>query len=204
MADNEQKPKGNESDPKMTAPTQTMKIESEVKVKDLPEFQAAIEAEKQKVKDMEGRLKIEVEARAKAEAEKNAALEYKAKIDEEKRMAKVAQVRAKFGDSIPEEVVKDLPSDKLDYLASDKAPAPKKPEQPAQEKKEGVSKAPPNGAPSEPEAPKKQPWFNKDGMAYHVEQTKADKEKGKHREVAVEKCKVSEKVIADEIRKRNQ
>jgi len=198
MADD--KPKGNESDPKVTAQPQTMKIESEVKVKDLPEFQAAIEAEKQKVKDMEGKLKIETEARAKAEADKTAALQAKATMDEEKRQLKVAQVRAKFGDSIPEEVVKDLPSDKLDYLASDKAPAPKKADTPAP-KPEGTSRAPPNGPTPAPQEPKKEPWFNRDGMAYHVEETKGDHDAGKHREVAKQRCQVHEKAMAGEIRK---
>jgi DNA-binding TFAR19-related protein (PDSD5 family) len=178
-----------------------MKIESEVKVKDLPEFQAAIEAEKQKVKVAEDRLKAEQDARAKADAEKNAALDAKAKMDEEKRIAKVAIVRAKFGESIPEEVVKDLPSDKLDYLASDKAPAPKKADTPAQEKKEGISKAPPNGAPPTTQEPKKEPWFNRDGMAYHVEEPKGEHDAKKHMTVAKQRCQVHEKVIATEIRK---
>jgi hypothetical protein len=179
---------------------QTVKVETEVKVKDLPEFRAELDKEKARVTELEGRLKTETEARTKAETEKQAAIAAKAGYDEKERLAKVAAVKAKFGDSIPDEVVNDLPSDKLDHLASDKVPAPKKAEPVPEKKEEAQSKAPPNGASPPPKKKKKEPWFNRDGLAYHVEETKANHEKHKAENDAKDLCKVHEKEIAKNIR----
>ena len=199
----DKKPDPKKGDDNVTVPERTMKVETEVNVQGLPEFQAAIESEKKKAQELEAKLKTETEARQKAEQDKIEALKFRADVEEKERQAKIVSVKTKFGDQLPEEVYKDLPRDKLDHLISDRVPAPKKDaETPPQKKEEGQSKAPPpGGAPSPETKKKKQPWFNRDGMAYPAEDKVG--ERGKQHEVAKQRCEVHEKAIAEEIRKRS-
>ena len=204
MADNDEKPNGAQGGIEVSA-GKTIKVETDVKVKDLPEFRAEIDAEKKRVKELEDKLKIEQDARQKAEQEKTTALTEKATYDEEKRQAKIIAVKTKYGDTLPDEALKVMSSEALDKLdqTPPQTPPATSPPTPPPEPEKARSKAPPNTAeqPSPPAPRKKKPILNKDGMADPIIQTKAERDAGKHRKEAIEKCEAIEGEIAREIRK---
>jgi len=182
----------------------TIKVETDVKVKDLPEFRAEIDAEKKRVKELEDKLKIEQDARQKAEQEKTTELTEKATYDEEKRQAQIIAVEPKYADTLPDEALKVMSSEALDKLdqTPPQTPPATSPPTPPPEPEKAKSKAPPNTeVPPQPKARVKKRILSKDGMGDPIIQTKAERDAGKHRKEAIEKCEAIEGEIAREIRR---